>query len=606
MNILNLGILAHVDAGKTSLTERLLFNAGAIKTLGSVDRGSTQTDTMALERRRGITIRAAVTSFTTGALKVNLVDTPGHPDFIAEVERSLTALDAAILVVSAVEGIQPQTRILARALQKMQIPTVIFINKIDRVGAQSDELVEAIKTKLFPMAKATAEVINLGTRKATILANKWAEKKQSCPVFFGSAITGAGIDELTNYLPLLQVPEGAASKALSAEVFKIKRGKNNEKITYLRVRNGWLRARKPLDFYGKEKSAVKITAMKVFEDGKVMPVDKAQAGEIVEAWGLSEARIGDYVGEKPSVKGLQFARPSLEMSITPRVPQDRPKLYKALQAIAEQDPLIEIMHHGQVELSLRLYGEVQREIIASLLCDDYGLEVIFSKPQVLYIEKVCGTGESYAQKFAPGNIFVATLGFRVSPGKQGNGVIFKPDAGVGRIPVAYMKVVEEMVYKTLQQGVYGWEVTDCIVEVTHAGYESAMSTGTDFRRLTPLLIAEALHKAGTKVHEPMVHFELEVPSRLMAGIIQILGKVGATIESTEVPNEGLGLICGLIPVEKANDFERSIPDLTQGEGFFSAEPDGYRIVHGSVPLKTRTDDNPFNKEEYLRLALKRN
>ena len=266
MALLNLGILAHVDAGKTSLTERLLYDAAVIDQVGSVDDGSTQTDSLALERRRGITIKSAVVSFTVDDLTVNLVDTPGHPDFIAEVERVLGVLDGAVLVVSAVEGVQAQTRVLMRTLRRLRIPTLIFVNKVDRRGARIGAVLDEITTRLTPDVVTMGSVRRAGSRAVEVvpgtdpvLADKLTEHDDDLlsalvggetvdldrelaaqsrrglvhPVFFGLAITGAGVAELSAGLTrLLPVAAEDSHGPLSATVFKVERGAAGEKIAY--------------------------------------------------------------------------------------------------------------------------------------------------------------------------------------------------------------------------------------------------------------------------------------------------------------------------------------------------------------------------------------
>src|SRR3954453_15451116 len=230
MRTLNLGILAHVDAGKTTLTERLLYAAGAIDELGSVDDGTTQTDTLALEQQRGITIRSAVASFTVDDVDVNLIDTPGHPDFIAEVERALVALDGAVLVISAVEGVQPQTRILFRALRRLRVPTLFFVNKIDRTGADADRVLGAIEARLTPDVVAVG-MVEGGT---FVPFGELPRELPGHPVFFGSAITGAGVDELRRgIVELLPAATGDPDAPLAARVFKIERSAAGEKIAYV-------------------------------------------------------------------------------------------------------------------------------------------------------------------------------------------------------------------------------------------------------------------------------------------------------------------------------------------------------------------------------------
>lgn len=294
MHTLNLGVLAHVDAGKTSLTERLLYAAGVTDELGSVDDGSTRTDSLALERRRGITIKSAVVAFALDGVTVNLIDTPGHPDFIAEVERVLSVLDGAVLVVSAVEGVQAQTRVLMRTLQRLRIPTLIFVNKVDRRGADGARVLRQIADRLTPAAVAMAAVHGAGTREAQVrayggtdpaftdrladlltehddallaayvddssalpyerLRGQLAEQTKRglvYPVFFGSAATGAGLEALMAGLTeLLPTAGGAADGPVSGTVFKVERGPAGEKIAYVRMFSGTVRTREPLPFHG--------------------------------------------------------------------------------------------------------------------------------------------------------------------------------------------------------------------------------------------------------------------------------------------------------------------------------------------------------------------
>ena len=343
MRTLNLGILAHVDAGKTSLTERLLYNAGAITAIGSVDEGSTQTDSLALERARGITIKAAVASFPVGRTTVNLIDTPGHPDFIAEVERALSVLDGAVLVVSAVEGVQPQTRILMRALRRLGLPALIFVNKIDRGGAEPQRVLRDIAAKLTPAVVPMGTVHGAGTRDAgfrrygagdaefaaaladlladhddRFLAAYLADEAAASyprlraglaeqtragrvhPVFFGSAITGAGTGALAAGLTrLLPAAGGDADGPVSARVFKVERGPAGEKIAWVRMFSGTVSVRDRVRFGppGRVPSGRgKVTAVAMAgQAGRSTPAAAVTAGQIGRLWGLAGIQIGDQV-----------------------------------------------------------------------------------------------------------------------------------------------------------------------------------------------------------------------------------------------------------------------------------------------------------------------
>jgi ribosomal protection tetracycline resistance protein len=408
---LNLGILAHVDAGKTSLTERLLYAAGVIDEIGSVDDGSTQTDTLALERQRGITIKAAVTSFTiVGGTTVNLIDTPGHPDFIAEVERVLSVLDGAVLVISAVEGVQAQTHVLMRALKRLRIPTLIFVNKIDRRHADCARTLTAIADRLTPAVIPMGTVRSAGTADAVFLPSDpdpaidvlavdvlagnddallasylsggispdrvaralAAQTGQSLvyPVFFGSAITGAGVDDLTGGIARLLPGASLRSDGpASGAVFKVERGPAGEKIAYARMFAGTLRVRDKTD-------VGRVTSISVFGEGATVPAGELAAGQIGKLWGLTDVRIGDPLGEASSTMGHRFAPPTLETVIAPARPRDNGHLHAALTQLAEQDPLINLRLDGG-EILVSLYGEVQKEVLEATLLADFGLAVTF-------------------------------------------------------------------------------------------------------------------------------------------------------------------------------------------------------------------------------------
>ncbi len=334
METLNLGILAHVDAGKTTLTERLLFEAGAIDAIGSVDEGTTQTDTLALERQRGITIRAAVVSFIANDTTVNIIDTPGHPDFIAEVERSLAVLDAAVLVLSAVEGVQAQTVVLMRALQRLLVPTLLFINKVDRAGADPQRVLGAIRHRLTPDAFVPDDF------GADLTADLAAETVagNAHPVYVGSAATGAGISDLmTGITTFLPVARRDLDAAPAGAVFKVERNARGEKVAYVRMFGGVLRVRDRLHL-GEDREGT-VTALTVFEHGAAVGRPVATSGQIARLSGLREVRVGDsFGGAWRDVRGAGFAPPTMEAAVIPRDPAQRGALHTALGAPRRTGP----------------------------------------------------------------------------------------------------------------------------------------------------------------------------------------------------------------------------------------------------------------------------
>jgi ribosomal protection tetracycline resistance protein len=656
---LNLGILAHVDAGKTTLTERLLYAAGVIDELGSVDRGSTQTDTLALERQRGITIKSAVVSFPIDDVTVNLIDTPGHPDFIAEVERVLSVLDGAVLVVSAVEGVQAQTRVLMRTLRRLGIPTLIFVNKIDRRGARDAWVLERIAATLEVAAVPMGSVGGLGTRRPSFTPFTAADSEAAArmadlladhddallaawihggaavpyrrlraelvrqtgralvhPVFFGSAVTGAGVASLTTGIrELLPAAEGDAGGPVSGAVFKIERGPAGEKIAYVRLFSGTVRVRDRLRFGGHEE---KVTAIAVFEDGAAVRRPSVAAGQIGKLWGLGEVRVGDQVGV-PRTAGPEhhFDPPTLETVVVPARPADKGRLHVALTQLAEQDPLIDLRQDDlRQELHVSLYGEVQKEVIEATLAADYGLQVGFRETTTICIERPTGTGAAVERLHKAPNPFLATVGLRVEPAPAGSGVRFGVEAELGAMPLAFFAAVEDTVRQTLGQGLHGWEVTDCAVAMTHAGYlakhslghqpfnKSMSSTGEDFRKLTPLVLMRALRRAGTVVCEPIHRFRLEVPDDTLGAVLPVLARLDA-VPGTPVPRGSSYLVEGNVPAARVHELQQRLSALTRGEGVLESAFDRYQPVRGPFPARPRTDHNPLDRKEYLRQVLRR-
>jgi ribosomal protection tetracycline resistance protein len=659
---LNLGILAHVDAGKTTLTERLLYAAGVIDTIGSVDAGTTQTDTLALERERGITIRSAVVSFEIAGVAVNLIDTPGHPDFIAEVDRVLGLLDGAVLVVSAVEGVQAQTRLLMRALRRMRVPTLLFVNKIDRSGADAGRTLAALARRLTPAIVSMGTVDGAGTRAARFvpydlddpairgaLTEALAERDESLlaayveneravterrlrhelaaqsrhsqvhPVFFGSAVTGEGVDALrAGLVDLLPAEPGDPDAALSGQVFKIDRGRAGEKIAYVRMFAGAASVRQKLrvETVDGGEAEAKATAISVAADGGWVRRTRLVGGEIGRLWGLAGVRIGDILGQPPKTAAEHhFAPPTMQTVVAAVRPGDDSALRVALARLAEQDPLINVRTDDTGrEVSVSLYGEVQKEVIQATLADDFGIDVTFRATTTICVERPASAAEAVEVLNTEANPFQATIRLRVEPGPIGSGVQFRMRVEPYAMPLYVYKNAEGFtdhmagyVRRALREGLYGWQVTDCVVTMTECGYSVAdgppskrgpVSSPADFRNLTPLVLMRALDEAGTVVCEPMLRVNLEVPLWAIAGVLAALGRLGVAVTDQSVRGD-LTTISAVVPAAQTPDLQRRLPALTAGEGVLESTFDGYRPVRGEPPVRPRTTVDPRNRTDYL-------
>ncbi|PFT26653.1 tetracycline resistance protein [Bacillus thuringiensis] len=645
MTTINIGIVAHVDAGKTSLTERILYETNVIKEVGRVDSGNTQTDSMELERQRGITIKASVVSFFIDDIKVNVIDTPGHADFIAEVERSFRVLDGAILVISAVEGVQAQTKILMRTLQKLNIPTILFVNKIDRSGANSEKVVKQIKEILSNEAFPFYSVQNEGTKEARIieyesyddcierlapynesllesyvnneivpdaLLRKELEKKiqqaNVYPIFFGSAMTGIGVTELLeNISALLPANNSSPDEELSGVVFKIEREPSGEKIAYVRLFSGSLHIRKYVDIQRDESlpHKEKIKKMCLFHNGDAIQTSTVPSGEFCKVWGLNDIKIGDIIGQQTDyIKDIHFAEPQMEAAIDAVSKEQIHDLYAALMELCEEDPLIQVWKDDvHNELYIRLFGEVQKEVIETTLFEKYNLQVTFSNTRVVCIEKPIGIGNSVEVMGEKTNPFYATVGFKVERGELNCGITYKLGVELGSLPLAFHKAIEDTVFQTLKQGLYGWEVSDIIVTLTHTGYASPVTTASDFRNLTPLVLMDALKHAETCAFEPVNEFELTVPEHAISTAMYKLAAVPATFAEPIFNNNSYQLT-GSLPVAKTENFKRILHSFTEGEGIFTTKPSGFRKLTTPFPTRKRVDYNPLNRKDYLLHVLK--
>jgi ribosomal protection tetracycline resistance protein len=641
---LALGIVAHVDAGKTSLTERLLHAAGVIDAIGSVDHGTTQTDTGELERRRGITISSAVASFTAGDHEVQLIDTPGHPDFIAEVERALGVLDGAILVVSAVEGVQAHTRLLMRTLRRLAVPTLIFVNKIDRTGARTDDLLEELADKLAipvlalnrPDGTGTAAVhtseldpqhwldrlsryddrlladyVRQGAVPDPIVRDRLRRLSHSGrihPVLFGSAITGAGvnqvIDAIADLLPAYRPEPG---RPPSARVFKIERSGGSRR-TYVRVLAGSLEVRTTVPTAAGE---CKITGLSTLAGTRPVPGGRLAAGQIGLVRGITRLRIGDWIGNPYRTQDSGLPAPTWESVVAPIEPGRDGELFAALTELADTDPLITVQRDAERhELLVSLYGEVQKEVIEATLLEQYELPVRFAGTTTRHIERVIGPGSAVELIYADTNPFLATVGLRIEPAPVGSGITVELAVERGSMPAAFFTAVEDAARSALGEGLAGWPVPDARVIITHSGYaprqshaharfdKSMSSTGSDFRLLTALIAAESLRSAGTIVCEPIHAIRVEAPADCLPGVLGLLGRTGAVREP--IVTGSLVVITGELPAARLTDLGRALAAPTRGEGLLESHFVRFDPVRdGKPPSRRRSEPDALDRRRYL-------
>ena len=634
MKIINIGILAHVDAGKTTLTESLLYTSGAILELGSVDKGTTRTDTMFLERQRGITIQAAVTSFNWNDYKINIVDTPGHTDFITEVYRSLSVLDGAILVISAKDGVQAQTRILFHALQKMNIPTIIFINKIDQYGINLNNIYQNIKEKLSndiivmqnvtltpeisikniidlddwdPVISKNDKLLEkyIAGEKLTIQELTYEEyrcvKKGSLfPIYHGSARNNIGTQQLIEAISNLFCPEMNKNYSeLCGRVFKIEYTDHKQRLVYLRLYSGTLHLRDTIIL--PEKKKVKLTEIYIPSNGEMIQTKTVCSGDIFIIPN-NTLRLNDIIGNEkilPCNVWDDKTVPILRTRIEPIKIEEREKLLDALTEIADTDPLlryyVDTITH---EIIISFLGTVQLEVICSLLTEKYHINIRIEDPTVIYLEKPLQKADYTIHIEVPPNPFWASIGLSITPLPIGSGIQYESKVSLGYLNQSFQNAVREGINYGLEQGLYGWEVTDCKICFEYGVYYSPVSTPSDFRFLAPIVLEQTLKKAGTQLLEPYLSFILFTPQGYLSRAYNDAQKHCAIIETSQSKNDEI-IFTGHIPVRCINEYRNTLTLYTNGQAVFLTELKGYQIATCEPVIQSRRPNNRIDKVRHM-------
>ena len=622
MNIRNIGILAHVDAGKTTVTERILHLCGSVKAAGSVDEGTAHTDTLSVERARGISVKAAAASCVWKDTAITIVDTPGHADFAAEVERSLWALDGAVLVVSAAEGVQAQTEINYSALRAANIPVIFFINKVDRIGADrgrtlaqlrdllgapavplwdvdvltetvcetDDALLEAYLDGEVPSAEALHTALAAATANCTL-----------CPVLSGAALRGDGIealmDAILNYLPAPKV----TSDALCGVVFAVTHDKTMGRAAHVRLFSGSLANRQMVGEH-------KINQIRVLRGTKYDDRGELNAGEIGTIYGLENVRAGDVLGDRSLLPegrmSNAFAQPLLSAKVTPEKESDIRALKAALEELSVEDPHLNASWSPFThELYVRLMGGIQTEILETLIEERFGLKCRFEPPTVMYKETIARETDGFVAYTMPKPCW-AIMKFHFTPLPQGSGVVFKISVHPEAIKPRYLKQVEQTIPRALEQGMLGWEVTDVEIELYDGSDHIWHTHPLDFALATPMGIMDGLQRGGPVLLEPMLKCRFTVPATTGGRLMSDLSTMRARFDAP-VSRGDMMTLEAMVPAATSLDYPVTLSSYTGGRGAMVSRLAGYE----PVPLELgatcpRRGVHPLDTAKYILAARK--
>ena len=631
--IINLGIVAHVDAGKTTITEQLLFSAGAIREAGSVDDGTAHTDFMEIERKRGISVKAASTVLTWKDCDINLIDTPGHTDFAAEVERSVWVVDCVVFVVSAVEGIQAQTEVIWKALKNLKKPVIFFINKTDRAGANPEKIFDDIKNRLAENVEFF-DNINIDNLENNIFTERIEEsvceknddllekyldgkiqkqevadelKKQfaDCriyPVLKGSAISGKGVPELLNLLCFI-CPDSIASSDSSGEVsgviFKIEHNKQSGRLAHVRLYSGSIKNRDTI--YNKSSGLdEKIVQIRKNKLQKTIDTGFLTAGDIGIICGFSNAKLGDIIGSGKNIPpSYKLAAPLLRAKVTPSDDSKYPELVSAISELSAEDPHLEMYwEQGERELVVNVTGLIQIEILENIIAERFNLNAKFSQLSVIYKETPTKPGYGFEAYTMPKPSW-AIIKFYIEPGERGSGYTYKSEVGDNKIWYRYQSQIEQAVPDSLRQGPLGWNVTDLKITLVDGESHFLHTHPLDFINTTPMAMMRGLVDCGTTLLEPMLDFRITADESLSSKIIGEILSMRGTFDSPTVIN-GSFIIEGRYPAATSIDFPIWLASITSGRGTLAATFSGYDPCPLELGATTPYRGiNPLDREKYI-------
>lgn len=654
----NIGILAHVDSGKTTLTEQMLYLTGAIRNLGSVDAGTTATDSLSVEKQRGISVRTATASTEWNGTTINIIDTPGHIDFAGEVERALSALDYAVVIVSAVEGVRAHTENILKSLDTAKLPRIVFINKIDRTGSDTARVIEELKGITSQAHLVLSEIENEGEENPTVstvseetfrlratealadICDEAAdaflcdellpaqradelvrEEISACrltPVVFGSAKYSIGIKELADTL-IKYMPDSTRREtdSLCGIIFKIEHDKTLGKISHIRLFGGELANRDEVElFVPKEKITVqtdaveteakppkkeKVSQIKKFCGSKSTDVGIIRSGDVAAVCGLPSARTGNFVGSLAVSESAKLVNPFLRVRVTPSDsdPLKVPQLAAALGELSDEEPYIDAKwENGQKEITISTTGKIQLEVLSNLLKERYDLSAEFSPPTVIYKETPSGKGFARARYTMPKPCW-AVVDFLFEPMPRGYGVSYH-----GRLPsnqcfYRYQSHIRTSFNSCLEQGLYGWEVTDFKCTLVGGEHHTIHTHPLDFFVCTPMAFMNGLSEIGSTILEPLLKIRVTAPEELSGKVFSEVVKMGGEYDAPVI-RSGIATLEAIVPVATSMNFPERLATLSSGKAVLSQSFYGYRECRdGEEHINPRHGVNPLDRSKWI-------
>lgn len=606
-----IGTVAHVDAGKTTLSESLLYQTGEVRTMGRVDNGDAFLDPDLLEKKRGITIASHQANFKTDKLEVTLLDTPGHVDFANQTEQVLDVLDYAILVVSATDGVQSYTRTLWRLLERYQVPVFIFVNKMDAAGADKNKILAELKSVLSDGCVDFTEPLKderydeIAMQDDAVLddymetgviqdeqVQNLIKQRRIMPVYFGSALKLNGIDELISGLERWTVASSQTKADFGARVFKISYDSQGERLTWIRVIGGTLNNKAVL--FNDEKA----NQLRIYSGSKYDLSQQVSAGEVCAVTGIKTSFPGQGLGSEKNSQPLS-TQPVLNYAVYLNG-HDVKECLVALRELEDENPQLHVTWSSHLqEIHVQIMGEVQLEILQQILASRYHLDVEFGESSILYQETVSQDVEGVGH-FEPLRHY-AEVHLLLSPGPRGSGLTFASDCSVDVLPNNYQQQILTSLKAKEHLGVLtGLPLTDTKITLINGRASIKHSVGGDFREATWRAVRQGLmmlkQSGNVQLLEPWYQFRIEVDQTHVGRVMNDVQRMKGILDSpkTSDANNGLSILTGTAPVSEMNDYSQEINSFTHGQGQFECVFTGYQPCHNTETVLEQFDYEPVS------------
>ncbi|MEF2967709.1 translation factor GTPase family protein [Paenibacillus sp. M1] len=625
-----IGILAHVDAGKTTFSEQLLYYTKSIKQRGRVDHRDAFLDSHEIERQRGITVFADQGRFTYGEDSYFLIDTPGHSDFSPEMERAIQAMDYAIVIISAVEGIEGQTEIVWELLRRHHIPCFIFINKTDRTGADAGRVVREIRQQFSPeicdITEALAEDGGMSGELAEFIAerdeslldfyldqgyerDRWLETMRRLvkegklfPYACGSALQGIGVESFLHKLHLLTVTDYSSEGPFSGRIYRIRHDEQGTRVTFIKALSGALKVRDSLG-YGDTEDAPpeKITQIRLYNGREFKTADRVQAGELFAVTGLSAAAVGDGAGALREKSGFETVA-ALKSKVIFEAGVNVKEALKYFKMLDAEDPSLNVTWEERLqEIHIHVMGKIQLEVLEQLVKERFNLNVRFDRPEILYKETIDTETVGYGH-FEPLGHY-AEVHLRLRPGARNSGIVFENACHADDLSVGNQNLIRHHLFEREHHGLLtGSPLSDVVVTLLTGRAHNKHTSGGDFREATCRALRQGLEKAANVLLEPYYSFKIKVEHDQIGRVISDVGQAHGRYEAPRTEGDK-AVLTGTVPVATFMDYGSELASYTQGKGLLTLTLAGYDRCHNEREVIGRIGYNKDADPEYTSASI---